>query len=1297
MGETLNLLFKKRDDGTFELQVRENWSGHTARGSFVPPYTTPQLNKLHKKLNALESNEQELRVVGRHLFQALCGSETPTTMRNESSEQSVQAMLRKVIQRTLQRRGTVALTFSFAPGCDEFVRYPWELLHNGEHFLLASGVFTLTRALLRPDEPVGSELPVRPPLRVLYLSATPRNCVPLETERSLAALGRAFADLTEDGRVILDKLEQATFDDLVTYLSSCGGVDLLDDTGTAVPCYVVHFDGHGAYGRLCPNPRCGQLNEPDAKQCECGASLKGIKPQTYLSFCNVEGNNHYIDTQALRELFMSSDVRLAVFSACETAALSCETRRQQISFDTTLATALVMAQIPAVVAMPFSVEDDISPTFVFHFYEALAQGRMLEEALARARHAMLAKHRPGWFIPVLYRHIGEGQEEPVALLADQDAAEEHDHPLAHLGIPTTFIGREQELRDLDILLAAAAHDGEPDDNVPDANRATSAVRLHPGTHHIALTGPAGIGKSALALEAVRRNRQRFTGGVIGISLQGGKAFGEALVEISHALHITAKATQPDNMLHRAGVVLNALRTRASRELPCLLLLDGFEEIKEHAELDHWHHFLCSLPQEVVVLLTSRYNPTSMSVLEGTMCRWYEYNVSNMMDADLLKLFAELASASGLDQRVHLDDPRQQVLLREICKLLDGYPLGAELLFGTARLIEGKLYTPEAATRSLLEVRNELRDTPLAGIGAVLDVAYHRLTPPARLLLSYLATFKLPFSTEQIIMIVAPEKLAAMEDAVRLQGEHPTRHSGDVIPADLALHWQDARAELVQASFMRFDGRVYTIHPQVRHFALAYLPVEERHRVHRVVASYYQSLPQRSPEEWFVAFEHLEGAGEAQDIQAAVRLAVRASWAMSGRGQVEPLMAMLRKAEAYAVHLGDKTGEGQIQCCLGAILRQLGQYALAVACLSRSLALHREQNDRYDTAWALYELAMLYREEGNFRQAGEHALEALQLFRDIGDTKGEAWMQMVLGEVSRGRGSYYEANGHFEIALTNFRTTHSDEGIASSLRDRGTVHEALGNYGKALADYEEALRIFNALGLRAGQAWVLADLSLVYADQGKLDKAEKECGEAITIFHEHGIRRGEGWALRAMGEIAHERHNLGDARNYFEEAEAIFRELGDRVDLARVLNALGAITFDEQDYLEAKDLYEQALTMAQEQDAQQIIGRALRGLGDIERAMHRYAEATSYYQQAYDIAQELDTPAERCAALRRQGGLNVAQQRYPEALEYWVKALAQDKRLGHSARMHLEDDIQNLVKEHQLTEAYAALRHLHGLE
>jgi tetratricopeptide (TPR) repeat protein len=655
----------------------------------------------------------------------------------------------------------------------------------------------------------------------------------------------------------------------------------------------------------------------------------------------------------------------------------------------------------------------------------------------------------------------------------------------------------------------------------------------------------------------------------------------------------------------------------------------------------------------------------------------------------------LASTNGLDHRIHLDDPQQQTVLHEICTLLDGYPLGAELIFGAAQKIGGRVFTPEAATRSLEEIRDELRRTPLAGILAVLEVAYRHLTQPAQLLLAYLAAFKLPFSREQIMMLLAPEIMSS-DEAVRplhvadTASRDTDSQAGKVIPVELVQNWSAARDELVQASFIQFDGRVYTIHPQVRYFALSHLPIEERRRVHRVVAAYYCHLPQPSPEEWFAAFDHLEEAGDTQDLQEAVKVAVQAARALSGRGHMPEVVSMLSRAGVYASRLGNTSGEGQVQYCLGAILRQQGHYSEAEACLRSSLEFHKAQREHYDAGWALYELAMVFREEGNFQQAGIYAQEALSLFREVGDTAGETWMQMVIGEVSRGRGEYYDAFGHFELALTNFRALHNKEGCAWALRDRGTIYEAWGKYSKATADYEEALRLFNELGLRTGRAWVLADQSIVFTDQRKLDVAEKLCSEAIAIFREYSIHRGEGWALRAMGDIAREGQNVVKARVQYEEAQAIFHELGDRVDYARVLCSLGAILFDEGEYLTAKDMYEQAQAIAHEQGAKQIDGRALRGLGDIARVFHQLTEAERYYHKALTIAIDLDTPAEHCAVLRRQGQIYEEQGKYHEALDHCVHALALDVRLGHPTRVYLQEKVCTLVAEHHLEDLYAEL-------
>jgi tetratricopeptide (TPR) repeat protein len=1367
MGETLNLQFQRREDGSVEILARESWSGHTVRGGFAPPYNARKLRGLLKKLNTQENSEHELIEIGHRLFLALCGASARPAQSSapapsvpsvpssasekqgltpgvnvQSAEHSVQAMLRSVIQRTLRRRGTVALTLIFSEGCEEFVGYPWELLHNGEHFLLVSGIFTLTRALLLPDLSAQAELPVYPPLRLLYIGASPIDLPPLELETSFESLRRGLRPLIDERQLEVNRLEPPTYDELVRYLNAHGGAGALNDQDNTLPCYAVHFDGHGAFGRLCQADDCDELNDSDARVCRaCKRPLGKAKAQTFLCFCNNEGRNHYISTESLRELFVSTDVRLAVFSACDTAHYIEDRQRQQrrAAVDASLAMALVRAQVPAVVAMPFSIQDDLSPTFMYHFYDAIAAGRTLEEALERARQAMLPIKVPAWFVPVLYRHVVEGQIGPVPLLANENDPQTLDHPLAHMGATGLFVGRDREIEELSAFLESAVQG--------------DARKARPVTHHVALTGPTGIGKSELAFEVARRNAGKFSGGITGISLQAGKTLGDALIEMAHALHIHSKSMNVADVPHCERTVLNAYRGLANRNLACLLMLDGFEEIEESADVGHWYRFLCALPEQVIALLTSRSNPFTVAVLEGAACHWYEYPVGKMTSEDILKLFASMASGSGLDERIHLFEPEQQAVLQEIGTLLDGYPLGAQLIFGAARTIHGRIVTPEAATRSLEEIRDELRDAMPEGMSEQLDIAYRRLSPAAQQLLPYLSAFTLPFSLQQIVALFSPETPAAARAARRLElephllpipavdtasmhvsgagvppftpagtkssrasdvarvdinrppftpAETKSSRASDVagvdinIPPELAKNWRAARDELVRTSFIQFDGRVYTIHTQVRHFALAHLQEEQRKQVYRAVAAFYGSQPQPGPDEWFAAFQLLEDAGEPHDLHRAIHLIVRAAWALRSRGHAAALRAMLLRAEGYALSLGDVAGEARVQFCLGAILRQLGKYAEALGCLTRSLDLYRYQNERDEEAWALFELAMLFREEGQYSQAQQHAQDAMRLFREAGDARGEAWMQLVLGDVSRGHGDYYGASGHYDRALATFRSLVIDDGVASALRRRGTVHEANGDYAQALVDYEESLRLFSSLGERIEQALVMTDQGIVYLDLAHFEEAQQLCTEAIAIFREQGARRGEGRALRTLGDVARKQGRIGEARALYNQSLAIFNDLGDRVDAAHVKNAQGAISLAEGDYAQAKEFFEQARALANQQEARQVEGHALRGMGDVARLMRHYNDADHYYAGAAAIARQLDTPAERSAVLYRQGMLHATQEHYQQALETWAEVLFQDHRADHPERLEHEASIAAFVAEHHLEESYAALRKQYGL-
>lgn len=1288
MGETVNLSFHACSDNEYEIRVKESWSGYTTSGRFVPPYTARQVDGLQEKLENADSSDRRLQDIGYRLFTALCGSDSSASMSKEAPKKSVQAVLQNVIQRTLKRRGTVALALIFGPGCDEFVRYPWELLYNGDHFLIASGIFTLSRSLQRFDAPVGCQLPVHPPLRILYIGSSPRNLAPLETESSFQAMERAFEPLIDTGQVLLDRLDPPTFGHLVSYFTSLGGVGLLDDNDTVVPCYVVHFDGHGTYGRLCPKDNCATMNDADAKRCSaCNAPLGRVDPQTYLCFCDENNLNCFVDTQTLRHLLVSSDIRLAVLSACETAMVTTTTskvkkQKRRTAIDSTLATALVTGQVPAVVAMPFSLQDDLSPIFMYHFYESLASGRTLEEALSRARQALLLTHQKSWFIPVLYRLVAEGEEGPTALITSSNALNEHDHPLAHLAPPPTFVGRTRELQDMDILLEAAAS-GQQKADVP------GRLRMRTGCHRIALTGYAGMGKSALACEAIRRNRDKFSGSIVGISLRDGKSFGDALLEMIRVLPTATPARNITNadVKQRMRLIQTTLRSLVNRELPCLLLLDNFEEVKDHTELETWLHFICSLPQEVTVIVTSRSNPANMAVVEGTHCSWYEYAVGKMTNSDLFDLFVELAATSGLDQRIQLENTKQQAVLREICTLLDGYPLGAELIFGTARIIGGQVYTPAAATRSLEEVRDELRKTPLPGTLAVLDVSYRHLTPPARLLLSYLAAFKLPFTHEQIDMLVQPEALVTAPESLAVSDEiaqlvkNVAETEEVVSSAALRAQWRAARDELVKASFMQFvDGHLYSIHSQTRHFALARLPLEEQRRIHRVVAMYYSNLPQAGADELFAAFEHLEAASEPRDLQEAIRVAIRATYALEGSGYARELQVILRRASGYALRLGDTTGEAEIQCRLGAILRLMGQYAEAEFCLKSSITMHRQRNERELTGWALYELTVLYYEIGDFQQAQLHGEDALALFQEMDSARGEAYMHMILGQVSHGQARYDDAQERFNHALTSFINLHDRVGRALTLGNQGRTHATLCDYDKALREYEEAFRLLSEANRPVDQTWIHVYKSIVYVQQGKLEQATTICNEALMQFQQLGMQRGEAWMARSMGDIFLKKRELVHARAHYDRASELFSSVGALVDQATVFNALGQVSLAENEALDARGYFEKARDIAGRYEARHIEGYALRGLGDVAVALQQFEEAEQLYQSVLSIFLGINTCTEHALLLYDLGVLYESQRMYQKALETWFQALPFDRSLEEPMRSDLRKKVEHF-KQH----------------
>lgn len=258
---------------------------------------------------------------------------------------------------------------------------PWEMIHDGFPRKPRTSIDVVRYiASERMAQPL--QVP-QDSCHILYVTARPRGYTQPAHDRD--AIKNSIASSAPRPRF--------AFHELVGHTHEALKRRLLDTSPP--PVHVLHFDGHGTFARLCP--RCGTLNHPHQLACaneNCHSSLGNTSARGYLLFEDDNGNADFIDTTQFVEGIQRSEVRLVVLSSCHSARVR--------GADLLLAgvgPGLILAGVPAVVAMQFSISDQDAITFNREFYTALAQGDSLPNAVFRAR-TMLKE--PARWSPVLY-------------------------------------------------------------------------------------------------------------------------------------------------------------------------------------------------------------------------------------------------------------------------------------------------------------------------------------------------------------------------------------------------------------------------------------------------------------------------------------------------------------------------------------------------------------------------------------------------------------------------------------------------------------------------------------------------------------------------------------------------------------------------------------------------------------------------------------------------------------------------------------------------------------------------------
>jgi tetratricopeptide (TPR) repeat protein/transcriptional regulator with XRE-family HTH domain len=346
--------------------------------------------------------------------------------------------------------------------------------------------------------------------------------------------------------------------------------------------------------------------------------------------------------------------------------------------------------------------------------------------------------------------------------------------------------------------------------------------------------------------------------------------------------------------------------------------------------------------------------------------------------------------------------------------------------------------------------------------------------------------------------------------------------------------------------------------------------------------------------------------------------------------------------AVAVHAAEHGWPGHATLLATTLYRYLdigGHYPDAITVHGQARQAARRTGDRPAEANALKNLGAVGMRQRRYQEAARYYEQSLDLYRDICDPAGQARAVADLGFVEFLQGRCEVALGHLRQALILDRETGDRKGEAHVLASLGFVELRQGRYQQA-ADYlRQSRRLFRDTRDRTGEAHALGNLGEVELRQGRYQDAADYLHQALALCRETGDRSNAADVLAILGMTGLRQGRYQDAADYLHQALALCGETGDLSTKATVLNGLGEVLLATGRNADARGRHADALDAATRVGEKYEQARAHDGLAGACQAAGNLRQARRHWREALTLYTALGAPeAEQVRARLAPGRL-----------------------------------------------------------